>query len=163
MGHLTATRRSPGLPTVLTLALGLAGGVTPIYLQAASAEQAQVYRFEIAGQSLDSALTAFSSVTRLQVLVSADVTQGVQSPGVKGSYSRNDALAQLLGGTGLVASFIDDDSVTLQRPVDNGSALELGATKVGAQRLHVLVLGGGFQGNTLAASAADTTSATQTH
>lgn len=143
MGHLTATRRSPGLPTVLTLALGLAGGVTPIYLQAASAEQAQVYRFEIAGQSLDSALTAFSSVTRLQVLVSADVTQGVQSPGVKGSYSRNDALAQLLGGTGLVASFIDDDSVTLHRPVDNGSALELGATKVGAQRLGTTTEGSG--------------------
>lgn len=126
MGHLTATRRLPGLPTLLTLAIGLATGAAPFYLQAATAEQTQVYRFEIAGQSLDGALTAFSSVTRLQVLVSADVTQGVQSPGVKGSFSRDEALSQLLAGTGLVASFIDDDSVTLHRPQSSGSALELG-------------------------------------
>ncbi|WP_347903902.1 TonB-dependent siderophore receptor [Pseudomonas purpurea] len=143
MGHLTATRRLPGLPTLLTLAIGLAASGAPVYLHAAPAAQAQVYRFEIPAQSLDAALVAFSAVTRIQVLVSADVTQGAHSPGVSGSYSKDQALARLLDGTGLSASFIDSDSVTLQKRQSSDTALELGATTVSGQQLGTTTEGSG--------------------
>jgi outer membrane receptor for ferric coprogen and ferric-rhodotorulic acid len=135
MGHPIAARRLPGLPTLLTLALGLAVASVPVYAQTAPAAQAQIYRFEIPAQSLDAALAAFSAVTRVQVLVSAEVTQGVQSPGLRGSYAKDEALTRLLAGSGLSASFIDSDSVTLEKRVTSGSALELGATTVSGKRL----------------------------
>ncbi|MGC5700733.1 TonB-dependent siderophore receptor [Pseudomonas sp. NFXW11] len=135
MGHPIATRRLPGVPTLLTLALGLAVAGLPICAQAAPAAQVQLYPFEIPGQSLDAALAAFSSVTRVQVLVSAEVTQGAHSPGLHGSYAKDEALARLLAGTGLEASFIEADSVTLKKPQPAGSAVNLATTKISAQRL----------------------------
>jgi outer membrane receptor for ferric coprogen and ferric-rhodotorulic acid len=143
MGHPIAARRLPGLPTLLALALGLAVAGGPVYAQTAPAAQAQLYRFEIPAQSLDAALAAFSAVTRVQVLVSSDVTQGVRSPGLRGSYAKDEALARLLAGTGLEASYIDSDSVTLEKRLATGSAMELGATKVSAQRLGTTTEGSG--------------------
>lgn len=140
MGHPIAARH---LPTVLTLALGLAVTGSPVYAQTAPAAQVQTYRFEIPAQSLDAALAAFSAVTRVQVLVSADVTQGVQSSGLRGSYAKDEALARLLAGTGLQATYIDSDSVTVERRLASGSALELGATNVSAQRLGTTTEGTG--------------------
>ena len=115
MEHPIASRRSFALPTLLKLAIGLSAGSTLLPLHAAPAAQAQVYRFEVPAQSLDAALAAYSAVTRMQVLVSAELTQGLQSPGLSGSYSQADALARLLVGTGLSASYIDADSVTLHK------------------------------------------------
>lgn len=143
MGHPIAARRLPGLPTLLTLALGLAFTGAPVHAQAAPAAQAQLYRFEIPAQSLDAALAAFSGVTRIQVLVSAEVTQGVRSPGLRGSFAKDEALARLLVGTGLDASYIDSDSVTLEKRVATGSAMELGATKVSARQLGATTEGSG--------------------
>jgi outer membrane receptor for ferric coprogen and ferric-rhodotorulic acid len=59
------------------------------------------HRFaEIPAQSLDSALAAFSAVTRVQVLVPGEFTQGLRSSGLNGSYPQDQALARLLQGTG---------------------------------------------------------------
>jgi Secretin and TonB N terminus short domain. len=106
-------------------------------LHASAATQAQAYRFEIPAQPLDSALAAFSAVTRVQVLVPGEFTQGLRSPGVSGSYSQEQALSRLLQGTGLSASYIDGDSVTLQRAGsgDDGS-LQLGAIRVDSNSLQ---------------------------
>lgn len=84
------------------------------------------------GKSLDGALAAFSAVTRVQVLVSGELTQGVVSPGVSGNLGQREALGQLLGGTGLSAAFINADTVTLEKRVDTGGALEVGATTISA-------------------------------
>lgn len=135
MRHSTALRRLPGLPTLLSLSLALAGSLLPCQVQATEMAQAQRYRFEIGPQSLDAALAAFSATTRVQVLVSAEITQGLQSPGVKGSLSQHDALAHLLGGTGLLATFIDADTVTLEKPTVADGSLQLGATAVNARGL----------------------------
>uniref|UniRef100_UPI001C1011B9 STN domain-containing protein n=1 Tax=Vibrio cholerae TaxID=666 RepID=UPI001C1011B9 len=84
------------------------------------------------GQGLDAALAAFSAVTRVQVLVNGELTQGVISPGVKGNLGQREALAQLLGGTGLSAAFINADTVTLEKRVVPGTALEVAATTIAA-------------------------------
>ncbi|CAI3810880.1 hypothetical protein GLGCALEP_06236 [Pseudomonas sp. MM221] len=101
--------------TALGLAVALAYGTLAVPLHASAATQAQAYRFEIPAQPLDSALAAFSAVTRIQVLVPGEFTQGLRSSGVNGSYPQDQALGRLLQGTGLSASYIDGDSVTLQR------------------------------------------------
>ena len=90
MAHRFAAR------SLLALAISMACGTAPLYLQAAEATQAQTYRFDSPGQSLDGALAAFSAVTRVQVLVSGELTQQVISPGVKGSLGQREALGQLI-------------------------------------------------------------------
>lgn len=137
MAHRYAAR------PLLALAISLACGTAPLYLQAAETTQAQTYRFDIPGQSLDGALAAFSAVTRVQVLVSGELTQGVLSPGVKGSLGQREALGQLLGGTGLSAAFINADTVTLEKRVDTGGALEVGATTISAEHLGTTTEGTG--------------------
>ncbi|MFK0087065.1 TonB-dependent siderophore receptor [Pseudomonas sp. NPDC090755] len=135
MDQTTATRRLPGLPTLLSLAIAMGASAMPLAVQAAPAAQAQTYQFDIAAQSLDGALAAFSAVTRVQVLVNAETTQGLRSPGLRGSYPQSQALARLLAGTGLNASYIDADSVTLEKPVNGETALQLGATSITGQQL----------------------------
>ncbi len=132
MHDTTANRH---LPTLLSLAIALGGAGLALPALAAPAAQAQVYRFDIPAQSLDSALAAFSAVTRVQVLVGAEVTQGLRSPGLSGSYPQEQALARLLAGSGLSATYIDSDSVTLEKRVSADGAVQLGATAVNADLL----------------------------
>lgn len=135
---ITATR------TVLGLAIALGSAALAAPLQAQAAAQAQVYRFEIPAQSLDSALAAFSAVTRVQVLVPGEFTQGLRSSGLKGSYPQDQALARLLQGTGLSASVIDADSVTLERQRAAGdTSMQLGAVKIDSSALGATTEGSG--------------------
>ncbi|OLS60635.1 Ferripyoverdine receptor precursor [Pseudomonas putida] len=129
----TTTRRH--LPTLLGLAIAMGCGTFTLPALAASEARAEVYRFDIPAQSLDGALAAFSAVTRVQVLVTSEVTQGLRSPGLSGSYPQGEALGRLLAGTGLSASYIDGDSVTLEKRVSGDEALQLGATRINSDLL----------------------------
>lgn len=133
-----------GLPTLLSLAIAMAISA-PLLAQAAEPAQAQssTYRFDIPAQTLDGALAGFSAVTRIQVLVPAELTQGVSSPGLAGSHAASEALARLLVGTGLAARFVDGDTVTLEKPSDVQGAVELGATTVTGQGLGITTEGSG--------------------
>lgn len=131
MKHTT----SHHLPTLLSLAIALGSGICVLPAQAASETQRQVYRFDIPAQSLDGALAAFSAVTRVQVLVTSEVTQGLRSPGLSGSYPQSEALGRLLAGSGLAATYIDNDSVTLEKRVAGDDAVQLGATRINAEVL----------------------------
>ncbi|WP_437880288.1 TonB-dependent siderophore receptor [Pseudomonas sp. LRF_L74] len=134
MHHLTA--RQCGLPSLLSLAIALAAVPHLAVAAAAAPEQQQVLRFDIAAQSLDAALAAFSAVTRTQVLVSAELTRDLHSPGVSGSYVQSEALARLLAGTGLAARFVDGDTVTLEPLAQGGRSLALGATTITSRSLE---------------------------
>ncbi len=131
MKHTT----SHHLPTLLSLAIALGSGICVLPAQAASEAQRQVYRFDIPAQSLDGALAAFNAVTRVQVLVTAEVTQGLRSPGLSGSYPQSEALGRLLAGSGLAATYIDNDSVTLEKRVAGDDAVQLGATRINSEVL----------------------------
>ena len=87
----------------------------------------------IQAQPLGAALSQLGQQTSLQVFFSPDLVAGKQAPAVDGNLSPEQALRQLLQGSGLDYQ-IDAGSVTL-RPLNSGtgeagSPLELGATDI---------------------------------
>jgi iron complex outermembrane recepter protein len=81
----------------------------------AQASTPQLRAFDIAPQALDGALTAFSAQARVQVLVAGELTVGLGSPGVSGTYTPEEAMRQLLANTGLKYRFTAPTTVTLER------------------------------------------------
>ncbi|MFJ4429621.1 TonB-dependent receptor [Pseudomonas sp. NPDC089395] len=130
------TRRT-GQLSLLTLALLASGACS---LPALAAEHAQAssprmgdYRFSIAQQPLVEAINAFSQVTGWQVGFSAELADGVASPGVQGSLSPEAALKRLLQGTGLGYRKIGNGNVVLERQ-SAGSVIALQQMTVSATR-----------------------------
>lgn len=74
-------------------------------LQVAQADGSRV--FAIPAGPLPEAIEAFSRATGIAVSVDPAVTAGKKTDGVVGRKSPSDALAALLGGTGLRAHFVD--------------------------------------------------------
>lgn len=136
------TRPSPssrrmGQLSLLTLALLASGACS---LPALAAEPAQAasprmgdYRFAIAQQPLVSAINAFSEVTGWQVGFSAELAEGVASPGVQGALAPEAALQKLLHGTGLGFRKIGHGNVVLERQTA-GNAIALQQLTVSATR-----------------------------
>ncbi|WPN48967.1 TonB-dependent siderophore receptor [Pseudomonas sp. P8_241] len=111
-------------PTWLPLALALAVNFA---LPQAHAGEA----IHIAAQPLGQALSQLGQQTSLQVFFSPDLVAGKQAPAVDGNISPEEALRQLLQGSGLQYQ-IDEGSVTLM-PVTTSAAngpLELGVTDI---------------------------------
>jgi TonB family protein len=59
------------------------------------------YSFSIPRQSLDTALTAYTDATGIQIIYDAPVSTHRTSPGVQGSLNARQALEQLIDGTDL--------------------------------------------------------------
>ncbi|NKF23868.1 TonB-dependent receptor domain-containing protein [Solimonas marina] len=79
----------------------------------AFAQLDQQQNFEIAPQSLATALTAFSVATQIQVVTAAADLGGLRSAGVSGPASAATALSQLLQGTDLRYEVVGDDTVVI--------------------------------------------------
>ncbi|MBF8747446.1 TonB-dependent receptor [Pseudomonas monteilii] len=134
-------RRNGQLPLLSLSLLNLALLASGTYsLPALAAESSQVssprtgdYRFEIAQQPLVSAINAFSQVTGWQVGFSAELADGIASPGVQGSLSPQAALKRLLHGTGLNFRSIGTGNVVLERQAA-GNAIALQQMTVSATR-----------------------------
>lgn len=136
------TRPSPlprrtGQLSLLTLAL-LASGACGLPALAAEPTHATSprmgdYRFSIAQQPLVEAINAFSQVTGWQVGFSAELADGVASPGVRGSLPPEAALKQLLQGTSLGYRKIGNGNVVLERQ-SAGNAIALQQMTVSATR-----------------------------
>lgn len=106
-----------GLFTTSALAATLAVAPTP------AIAQAQTFDFNIPAQPLDSSLRAFAKASRQQILFDRELVRGKTSPALKGSYSADAAVAQLLGGSGLTATRTSAGSwVVARSAVGNGSA-----------------------------------------
>jgi len=123
--------------SLLTLALLASGACS---LPALAVEPAQAssprmgdYRFAIAQQPLVEAINAFSQVTGWQVGFSAELADGVASPGVQGSLAPEAALQRLLRGTGLGYRKISNGNVVLERQAA-GNAIALQQVTVSATR-----------------------------
>jgi hypothetical protein len=78
-----------------------------------AAGQSGVLAFDIPAQPLETALSAYGVATRIQLFVDAELTTGRQSAALKGVFSSEDALQNLLAATGLVARRIGDQGFTL--------------------------------------------------
>ncbi|MBA6116034.1 MULTISPECIES: TonB-dependent receptor [Pseudomonas] len=129
--------RRAGQLSLLTLALLASGACS---LPALAAEPAQAssprmgdYRFSIAQQPLVEAINAFSKVTGWQVGFSAELADGVASPGVQGSLPAEAALKRLLQGTGLGYRKIGNGNVVLERQ-SAGNTIALQQMTVSATR-----------------------------
>ncbi|MBV7570298.1 TonB-dependent receptor [Pseudomonas sp. PDM27] len=110
----------PWLPLALALAVNIA------LPQAFAADG-----IRIPAQPLGQALSQLGQQTSLQVFFSPELVAGKQAPAVEGNISPEDALRQLLQGSGLQYQ-IDEGSVTLM-PAPTSAAngpLELGVTDI---------------------------------
>lgn len=63
--------------------------------------QAATYNFDIPSQDLGAALRAFAREAHQQISFNGAAVSGKQSPALNGAYSADDALRQLLSGSGL--------------------------------------------------------------
>lgn len=91
--------------------------------------------FDIAPQPLASALIRFSETTGVQLFFDASMARDLQSPGVKGTLTAEDALGRLLSGTGLSYRFTNATTVTLQKAA-------AGSGQSGAVQLEPVVVQG---------------------
>ncbi|CAN7727398.1 TonB-dependent receptor [Aquipseudomonas alcaligenes] len=125
-----------GLVSAL-LALGHVG-VLPLAhaadAEAPAAALASVHEFAIAAQPLPQALAAFTRVTGLALVYTEDAAYQVQAPAVNGRMSAEQALAQLLAGSGLGYAQVNPDTITLV-PRANDGALNLDAVNINSRQL----------------------------
>ena len=154
--HFSALN-SPYAHSVLALAICLACGSAVAVERTgtlASSETAPVRTFAIARQPLGDALDQLSVQSGLQIAYSSDMAQGLESPGVSGQMSTEQALTQLLQGTALSFERNGPNAVMLTlKPEETGSAdtLELGATTVISNQLGTVTEGtGSYSPGTLA-------------
>ncbi|AWY40889.1 TonB-dependent hemoglobin/transferrin/lactoferrin family receptor [Pseudomonas putida] len=133
--RLTRQSSSPSyVLSLLTAAILMAGTAQ---VSAATAEQPSRsmgdYSFAIPKQPLVSALNAFTTVTGWQVGFSAELAQGMESPGVRGSLSPEKALDQLLVGTHLSYRKLSSNNIILE-PRNTPGALNLQQVTISATR-----------------------------
>lgn len=96
-------------------ALGLACDL-PRLARAQTAAPDQRIDFDIAAQPLDTALTLYFQRTGVQLLYDSSITSGRQCSRLKGRYAPREALALLLRGTGLIASYSSDSAAVITTP-----------------------------------------------
>src|SRR5690606_967334 len=108
--------RAPLLRLACALALGLAAwaGAGPAHAQTAAVTEAR-HHFDIPAGSLDQVLSRFGRQSGAAISVNAELTRGLDSPGLNGSYTEAEALQRLLGGSGLQASRESSGEYTLRR------------------------------------------------
>lgn len=101
-------------PSVLGLALL---GALPALSSVAEAQQAEtrpMRQYDIPPGTLGEVLGQFAVQTSLLLSGDAALTDRQQSPGLQGSYTVEQALDQLLGGSGIRYRFSDDSTVLLE-------------------------------------------------
>lgn len=131
---------SKNYPSWLMVALlggNLAGTAPALAEQATAASsgapQAQRHDFSIpGGVSLAGALLAFGQQSGLQLIAPGELTTGLSSAGVKGSYAADDALRTLLSGTALGFKYVSTNTIQIYSnatPSSDGAEV-LGAVQV---------------------------------
>ncbi|MEO5955215.1 MAG: TonB-dependent receptor [Nitrospiraceae bacterium] len=123
-----------GLFTVLTVfAIGLA--------QSAFAQSDQI-SLNIPPQDLSTALSALAEQANVQVLYASELADSRMTKGVVGTMTTEEAVRQVLEGTGLRYAFTDAKTVTLQNPpfwVGVGQAEPVGSSEPPAKQKPVKV------------------------
>lgn len=91
----------------------------------------QVYHFAIPRQNISTAMAAFTLATGMQFMLDARLAQGVTSPGLQGDFTADEALRQLLQGTGLTFRYVNAKTVTLEQLPANASTALPGVSVTG--------------------------------
>jgi catecholate siderophore receptor len=77
-------------------------------------DRARVLPFDIPAGTLETALNAFQRLTGLRVIITNESMRGLASPGVSGAHTAEQALAQILAGTGVTYRRSAPDTLTLE-------------------------------------------------
>lgn len=77
--------------------------------------QARQVQLDLPAQPLDQALTSFADQAGLHLLYTTGDVAGLAGPALRGSYSVEQALQQLLAGSGMGWQFSDARTVTLRK------------------------------------------------
>lgn len=111
------------LPGAICIALALMGGTASLSVQAASGSSPSVSPSIPAGP-LEQALNLFADRAGITLSYSPDVVRGLVSPGLSGGESLENGLAELLGGSGLVAQKTLSGYVVVMDSTDASYQLE---------------------------------------
>ena len=103
---------------VLTAGIAVRDGTAGLHgllrlTSSARAETARGISFDIPSQPLVAALDAYGASSRTQVLYEAALAAGRRSSTIKGLYTPDAALRQLLAGTGLDFDYTAEHAITL--------------------------------------------------
>ncbi len=90
-------------------------GMTASAIQSAQSGQTDVLQIDLPSQSLSDALRALSRQSGLQFFADSDLTRDLTAPPVSGRMSAEEALRQLLAGSGLDYRIGETGAVTLER------------------------------------------------
>lgn len=126
---------------LLTMTTALAAIGATAYAQAQDREipqavaQARQIEFDIPPQLLVDALALFGRQSRMQVSVDAGLIRGKSSPGVSGSMSPEQALGQLLAGTGITYRLTGGNTAMLEQIRSDDGAVLLDPVMVEAPRM----------------------------
>lgn len=82
---------------------------------AAAEESPEALDFQIPPQPLGSAMTAFADQANYRLLIPSHMTEGIDTNGVTGRHTPEEALGILLGGTGLSYRMTETRTLTLER------------------------------------------------
>src|SRR6202034_68989 len=91
-------------------------------LSAAQSSAASIKKpVNIQAQGLETALQLLSKETGLHVVYVSEDVNPRTTKGASGALTQDEALTQILGGTGLTYRYLDDDTVTIM-PTPSGGA-----------------------------------------
>jgi iron complex outermembrane recepter protein len=82
-----------------------------------------VRQYSIPAQSVSSALVRYSTLTGVNLVYDGELSGGLRSSAVSGQLSQEQALGQLLAGTGLSYRFGANDTVTIIAPQQGSAAI----------------------------------------
>ncbi|MFT4196693.1 MAG: TonB-dependent receptor [Pseudoxanthomonas sp.] len=103
-----------GIAMAVALALGVASAGFATQAQA-QAQAAETRGYDIPAGTLGDGLKQFSLQSRLQLLAPPELTAGLHSKAVRGSYTAQQALEQLLAGSGLSWQFVNASTVVIKK------------------------------------------------
>lgn len=109
-------------------------------LQAAQSPEAGRLRLSVAAGALENGLLSLARQAKLRLLYPSSLTVGKQTAGINGSYSAQDAVGQLLAGTGLTFAFTGSNTVTI---TDRVSGAHAPVAEDGSLMLDVIDVNGG--------------------
>ena len=118
-------KRHVALTTSVLLGLGCVATETVLSQTSTASTGAQTRTYHIGAQALGTALQEFASQAGLQLLFSESDVAGLQTQGLQGNFSADQALQRLLAGSGLVFEFPKPDAVIIRKPgggPDSGKA-----------------------------------------
>ena len=82
--------------------------------EAATTQVQRQLTFEIPSGTLESVLIAFQKISGIEVIIPDDAMRSISSPGVKGRFSLDQALREILRDTGISYRFTDRRTVVLE-------------------------------------------------